>query len=917
MKEESETLVTTENLPEELASVENDSVDDVGDDNPIELGLEGIVLEHKGSGDEANEAVVVENEQVPGVHLEPNYSICAEDMTDSNQNSMSQVQESHKTLADDLEDEEDFEVVQKDDAPTVEQLSAYDVEIERVGGEVIFPQTLTSVTTPWTNLQWLSYKRSVRFCELCTRLTVGQKKWFTGSSTESFETRKLAIYDEPNVTLILRPPIDAKEVQSILDIGDEPVNPRHYLIAETIVDPMTCKLRLSPLTTPTSIESTAAGDNVSPHRLTCFELVTPSEIVLLSALRPKEDGAIMRNSVGFLETKTMEIAIGNALFAAHCPVDHTKSSDISWKHQLVLGTLTSFVISGSQTQLEKAIDAAIARNPNRSSTLPVHVVDQMDESGRTALHYACARRTSGAVAALVAAGASASIPLSSEEGELLPIHVSARLLDHLSLSTILAAPRRPDPNALDSRGRTAMYVAATEGTSDDPTALSKCLSALEAWGGNMGSLRTSLSVLVSHWKHDALGPILANQEYRYPLPVPGISVGAYHLYPTHTALVALRRRIQAIGALKADHGFGGGDKLKSQLRGTLQVLLEHGFEPNERLDRVAISFEGRADLMEHVGFTPLQILAAAALDAEQLSKSGVKISTSVLSSVASTLAGAADVLVQFGARINMEPPPLERLARHPPRIPADDSASSLPDVDRHRVKIDGNKDLMDLLGGKERLEACRKIWLEDKVVVGVGKAPLNHDTVLTESDAPGGSNDKSCAICWGVFGSILNRKHKCRFSVRYVCDDCSTKRIKVDNQDQRTSDGQYSLARTDVVRLKADKFKEQQEMLQRRKEQMEHTRLQRLEKEKADQLQRDSLFGGIMEKATSLLSGDDDIDAVGGLHASLGQTRDALNERGDRLNTLGEKTEKLMNASEDFAKMAKELEKSQSGGLFW
>ncbi|KAI2500336.1 hypothetical protein MHU86_14144 [Fragilaria crotonensis] len=877
MKEESETLVSTENLPEELASVENDSVDDVGDDNPIELGLEGIVLEHKGSGDEANEAVVVENEQVPGVHLEPNYSICAEDTTDSNQNSMSQVQESHKTLADDLEDEEDFEVVQTDDAPTVEQLSAYDVEIERVGGEVIFPQTLTSVTTPWTNLQWLSYKRSVRFCELCTRLTVGQKKWFTGSSTESFETRKLAIYDEPNVTLILRPPIDAKEVQSILDIGDEPVNPRHYLIAETIVDPMTCKLRLSPLTTPTSIESTAAGDNVSPHRLTCFELVTPSEIVLLSALRPKEDGAIMRNSVGFLETKTMEIAIGNALFAAHCPVDHTSL-------QIFPGNTSSY---------------------------------WMDESGRTALHYACARRSSAAVAALVAAGASASIPLSSEEGELLPIHVSARLLDHLSLSTILAAPRRPDPNALDSHGRTAMYVAATEGTSDDPTALSKCLSALEAWGGNMGSLRTSLSVLVSHWKHDALGPILANQEYRYPLPVPGISVGAYHLYPTHTALVALRRRIQTIGALKADHGFGGGDKLKSQLRGTLQVLLEHGFEPNERLDRVAISFEGRADLMEHVGFTPLQILAAAALDAEQLSKSGVKISTSVLSSVASTLAGAADVLVQFGARINMEPPPLERLARHPPRIPADDSASSLPDVDRHRVKIDGNKDLMDLLGGKERLEACRKIWLEDKVVVGVGKAPLNHDTVLTESDAPGGSNDKSCAICWGVFGSILNRKHKCRFSVRYVCDDCSTKRIKLDNQDQRTSDGQYSLARTDVVRLKADKFKEQQEMLQRRKEQMEHTRLQRLEKEKADQLQRDSLFGGIMEKATSLLSGDDDIDAVGGLHASLGQTRDALNERGDRLNTLSEKTEKLMNASEDFAKMAKELEKSQSGGLFW
>jgi hypothetical protein len=916
MNEVSETLVSKENVPEEHVSLENSAVNDVGDDNPMELGLEGIVLQEKESGDEANEAVGVENEQDAGVQPEPNASMSPEDTTDSNQKLISQLQEAHKALADDLEDEEDFEVVQKDDAPTVEELSSHEVESKKVGGEIIFPETLTSVTAPWTNLHWLSYKRSVRFCELCTRLTVGQKKWFT-SSAETFATRKLAIYDEPNVILILRPPTDAKEVQTILDIGDEPVNPRHYLVVETIVDPMTCKLRLSPLTTPTSIESTAAGDNVSPHRLSCFELVTPSEIVLLSALRPKEDGAIMRNSVGFLETKTMEIAIGNALFAAHCPVDHTKSSDISWKHQLVLGTLTSFVISGSQTQLEKAIVAATVRNSDRSSSLPIHVVDQMDESGRTALHYACARSSSAAVAALIRAGASASIPLSSEEGELLPIHLSARLLDHMSLSTILSAPRRPDPNALDSRGRTAMYVAATEGTYENPTALSKCLSALEAWGGHMGSQRTSLCVVVSHWRSDALGPILANQEYRYPLPVPGISVGAYHLYPIHAALVALRRKIQAIGALKADHGFGGGDKLKSQLQVTLQVLLEHGFEPNERLERVTISFEGRADMMEHIGFTPLQILAAAAIDAEQLSKSGIKISTSVLSSVASTLAGAADVLVQYGARISMEPPPLERLTRHPPCTPVDNSASSLPDVDRHRVKIDGNTDLMDLLGGKERLEACRKIWLEDKVVVGVGKTALNPEAVLTESDAPGGSNDKSCAICWLVFGNILNRKHKCRFSVKFVCDDCSNKRIKVNNQDQRSSDGQFSLARADVARLKADKFKEQQETLQRRKEQMEQTRLKRLEKEKADQLQRDSLFGGIMEKATSLLSGEDSTEEVGSLHASLGQTRDALNERGERLNTLSEKTEKLMNASEDFAKMAKELEKSQSGGLFW
>ena len=287
--------------------------------------------------------------------------------------------------------------------------------------------------------------------------------------------------------------------------------------------------------------------------------------------------------------------------------------------------------------------------------LPVHVVDQIDESGRTALHYACARRSSAAVAALIGAGASASIPLPLEERGLLPIHLSAKLLDHMSLSTILSAPRRPDPNAADSLGRTAMDVAATEGTSDESTALSKYLSALEAWGGNMEPDRTTLSVLVSQWRHVSLGPILANQKCRYPLPLPGVSVAAYHLYPMHIALVTLRRKIQAIGALKPDHGFGGGDTLKFQLRGTLQVLLEHGFEPNERLEQVTIPLEGRADLEGHIGFTPLQILVAAALDAEQLSRSAVKMSTPIVSSVASTIAGAADVLVQYGARINMDP----------------------------------------------------------------------------------------------------------------------------------------------------------------------------------------------------------------------------------------------------------------------
>ena len=58
-------------------------------------------------------------------------------------------------------------------------------------------------------------------------------------------------------------------------------------------------------------------------------------------------------------------------------------------------------------------------------------------------------------------------------------------------------------------------------------------------------------------------------------------------------------------------------------------------------------------------------------------------------------------------------------------------------------------------------------------------------------------------------------------------------------------------------------------------------------------------------------------DKVSGVMASLSQTGEAFRERGEKLNTLVEKTSALKNASEDFAKMAKELNESQQKGFFW
>ena len=90
-----------------------------------------------------------------------------------------------------------------------------------------------------------------------------------------------------------------------------------------------------------------------------------------------------------------------------------------------------------------------------------------------------------------------------------------------------------------------------------------------------------------------------------------------------------------------------------------------------------------------------------------------------------------------------------------------------------------------------------------------------------------------------------------------------------------------------------------------------------------EQSNRESLFGGMLEAATNYVMGEDQnatqatSQQVSGLTASLDETRDALNQRGERLGTLNDKSAKMVDASADFANMAKELRKQSEGGLFW
>jgi DNA-directed RNA polymerase subunit RPC12/RpoP len=356
---------------------------------------------------------------------------------------------------------------------------------------------------------------------------------------------------------------------------------------------------------------------------------------------------------------------------------------------------------------------------------------------------------------------------------------------------------------------------------------------------------------------------------------------------------------------------------------TLRVLLEHGFEPNERLEAITEDFDGARDLIEYTGYAPLQILASAAFASLSLPDS---VGAALKCSIVQMITGAAELLVRCGGRLSLEPPPASRLTRSVSSI-SNNAASTGREpvsnvlVDRESLKIDSNNTLIRLLGGEERLNEARDHWSQIKSVKATRHLTIHREVSksnLDDSEAPGGSDEKSCAICWTKFGTLRNRKHKCRVTLRYVCEDCSRKRVIDGKEDHRVSDGQFCLARVDAAREAADAVAQEKEQARMRLEKARAVRLAAV----SDEENRDSLFSGVMEKATSLVFGEEEraentSNHVDSLASSMNQTKDALLERGNKLTSLGEKTSQLVDSSHEFAKMAKELERQQKGGLFW
>mmetsp|Transcript_4322 Transcript_4322/g.12384 ORF Transcript_4322/g.12384 Transcript_4322/m.12384 type:complete len:1102 (-) Transcript_4322:280-3585(-) len=876
------------------------------------------------------------------------------------------------------------------------EVSLRDHEQQTVGADILFHRESSSNYSGWDNLRWMSLNgvRKISHSIPVYRYFRSRKILVWGGP--SYEPRKLLVYREPQLMLLVRAPTDIAELALLLDEAEKDVPKdamKHHLVVESVVDPYTSKLRLSPLTTATSIDRNIDDDN--HRRRSCFELISPSETIGLSAVRLRNGAeralTSFDDSGAYLETSSAEFVVQQSMCNAHAGEhDSTATtSDMSWKHQIILGTLHSYVIAGDIDRLRAAVSATISQQKKKAESSKLtkeefeslnyvdpKIIDAVDEQGRTPLHYACSSRNSKTVAVLVRAGADVNLKIEATQSS--PVHLSASHLDFISLETLLSASKRP--NVLDNSNRTPMYLAATEGrsvgNSRDAAALDKCLTVLKASGGTFFFGRSSdhkhpVSKLAYEWQFNELAIVLKHVAFRYPLRVAnqndkslvGISVSAMYQYPVHQVVIALRKMVQHAAMTQTISG-NASAKIDS-ITGTFTTLFKCGFEPNERIEGLPSTYLDYEELVAHVGFSPLQIVVATALDIE---KSGDDIDANLRGILMGIVGSAAEVLVKFGAR-PLDVPPIARPVgreKFPSSLSAKFKAGEMFDVDRPKLKMTTMKQMEEVLGGS--LAEAQSVWIACKSTESCGTVIIHQDnkSPIEDSQAPGGSDEKSCYICWKAFGTLMNRKHRCRVTWRHICDECSSKRVSENGTECRVTDGQFTLAQNDLTMIQSAKMEQakrteqQRQQTQQQQQQQQHKqgphamtaaaknmfatasnsmrsmsstgttststedKLKKLEENEA--AQRDTLFGDVMQNMTKAVFGDDNVtdqtnvvnEEVGGLASRLGQTRDALNQRGEKLNTLAEKSDRLVSASEDFASMAKELNrKTQNQGLFW
>ena len=409
------------------------------------------------------------------------------------------------------------------------------IEIEQLGGKVVFGDYIHPV---WNDQTWdlAASGRSILFAGKVCSLSAQSGIMLTRVVSNS---RTIAIFSNPDLILLLRDP-DGNDLRRYHREIDTPLR-----VVEAVIDAQTLKLRLSNTTTPTSVTDlqlfqpgklqTVLNRDESFDRRACIELVTPQKTYVLSI----PDAKKRNKSEVFLSLSAIEVCITQLLCTVHGKEEGglTQESYL----QVVLGTLHSHVVVGNETELEYALKAISGRERD--------LIDLYDEDGKTALHYACAKRSTDAVKLLVASSADVTLP--TKVGAHTPCHLSAEMLDDMSISILQSSKfKRPDPSAINENGETPMFVACVRGRSvgtvRDPYALGRCLLILKSWGGDFFHAQNEclkehpVSIVAREWRAPELSVILSHCELGGDSKE---SLGGRFGYPLHTAILSLHKFI--------------------------------------------------------------------------------------------------------------------------------------------------------------------------------------------------------------------------------------------------------------------------------------------------------------------------------------------------------------------------------------
>jgi len=306
----------------------------------------------------------------------------------------------------------------------------------------------------------------------------------------------------------------------------------------------------------------------------------------------------------------------------------------------------------------------------------------------------------------------------------------------------------------------------------------------------------------------------------------------------------------------------------------------------------------RCECGEFLGFTPLQLLAAIVVDTDS--------SAELSQSKKDIIGRAVNVLIMAGAHVDV-PPDVPK--SRPRKIALESNSLIVSSLPRH-VNL-RNKNVINLLGGKERLEAAlvRRANMENLTLSG---NYLSKEDSYVNCRSPGGNDENSCAICWKEFGMLYNRSKVCRGSMKLVCTECSSKRLLSGCDDYRISDGHFNRVFAQCVREDVRK----KEILERRKISIREERNRAYVEEERS---RQGLFGSVFKsgKGAENEQTQNVHSSVDGLSSQLHQTRDALLERGEKLQSVSDKSEALRDQSQEFARLAKQLNERSKGGFFF